>query len=228
MPSKKSINNAINITLDYFNTKLDKHLGAGDNGIAFLTNDGDIIKFTIDANEAILWNRLKKKSVTGITHLKEVLNLSSRIRGDSLIYVLRAEYVPNPVAPRLAALIRTAKKRASDKTAKDLATMRAKGKVSKETYRNRRTLNLINSFQTIASYNQEFSSIPDLLMDLADKHGGFIFDLQPDNFRQSVKGEVILVDPSVPDLTGDIIQPDKLMYEDRISLSLECDRIYYE
>lgn len=228
VPSPQHINDVIRVVTDHFGAVPIKYLGAGDNGAAFLSNDGDIIKFTIDENEAILWHRLKNKSVSGITHLKEVANLSSSKTGDSLIYVLKAEYAPEPVTPQQARLIRAAKEIAGEEANQRLKAMKASGKVSPDDYRMQRALSFIRHFQKIADQDEAFESIPNLLMDLADKYGGYVFDLQPDNFRKNLKGEVILVDPSVPDLTGDIVKPEKLMYEEKLHLIFSVRKIYYE
>jgi len=202
-----------------------KYLGSGDNGIAFLASDGDIIKFTIDQNEALLWHRLKSKQQPGITHLKDVANIASSKTGSSIIYVLKAEFAPNPVADNQAKLIRIGVKNASEQTQEDLRKMGVKR--DKDLYIARRTVNLVKQFQKIADENHEFEQIPNLLMDLADKHGGHIYDLQPDNFRRKLNGEVVLVDPSVPDLVGEIQHPRDILYEDRLELALITRKIFY-
>ena len=230
-PSPQHVNDVIRVVTHHFGTTPVKYLGAGDNGAAFLADDGDIIKFTIDANEAILWNRLKNRNVPGITNLKEIANLSSSKTGDSPIYVLKAEYAPTPITPQQAKLIRTAQETAAAATKADLQALKAKGipqKEIQERYKTRRAIRFVQQFEEIAAQDNEFAKIPALIMDLADKYGGYIYDLQPDNFRKNLNGEVILVDPSIPDLTGDIVKPQKLLYEDKINLTFDVIRIFYQ
>lgn len=203
-----------------------KYLGAGDNGIAFLADDGDIIKFTIDKNEALLWHRLKSKNQTGITHLKDIYNLSSSKTGDSVVYVLKAEFAPHPVSRKQSELIRAGVIEARENTQADLRKMGVQR--DKDLYMSRRTINMVKQFQKISEIDPNFSEIPELLMDLADKHGGHIYDLQPDNFRRKSTGQVILVDPSVPDLVGDIHNPLNLMYEDKVELAFFTRRIFID
>lgn len=226
VPPPEAFNDVIRVVHGAFGATPVKYLGAGDNGIAYLANDNDIIKFTIDKNEALLWHRLKAKTQSGITQLKEVANLASSKTGDSHVYVLKAEYAPNPVTPQQGRLIQHAAEAARQATEADLRRMGSKR--TTELYRIRRTINFVRQFQEIADQDPAFEEIPGLLMDLADKHKGYIYDLQPDNFRRNINGNIILVDPSVPDLVGDIQNPQTLLYEDKLELILSSRRIYYE
>lgn len=225
VPKPEAFESVVQAVEGAFGARPVKYLGAGDNGIAFLADDGDIIKFTIDKNEALLWHRLKSKNQTGITHLKEIANLVSSKTGESYVYVLKAEFAPNPVTPEQARLIRGATKAARENTERDMQKLGPKK--TKEIYRNRRTFNFVKEFQKIADIDPDFEEIPTLLMDLADKHKGHIFDIQPDNFRRNVENKVILVDPSVPDLSGDIEQPEAIVYESKLDLALSCRVIYF-
>jgi hypothetical protein len=227
VPEPKDSKNIIQLIIKRFQTTPQKYLGAGDNGIVFLCDDGDILKLTIDEKEAILWHRLKNKSVSGITHLKDVVNLASSKFGDSLIFVIKAEYAPYPVSSEEGRLITDVRRIVNSDMQTKLAGMRAKGAVSKERYWTERALSYVRAYQDLAKTNSQFSRIPDLLIDLADKHKAFVFDLTSDNFRKNAAGEVILVDPSVPDLEGDIVKPDKLFFENKLEFRLNIERIFY-
>lgn len=226
VPPPNKIDDAIRGVVQELGATPIKHLGAGDNGIAFLSDDGDIIKFTIDENEAILWNRLKNKSQSGIVQLNDVLNLSSSKTGDSLIFVLKAEYAPKPVTAQQARLIRNALTQAREETRAQLEQMKRTGR--QRDYQMIRAGNLVKQFQEVAKVDPTFEEIPMMIADIADRHQGFIYDLQPDNFRINTAGEAVLVDPSVPDLRGDIVRPAKVLYEERLQLVLDSRRIFYE
>jgi len=58
--------------------------------------------------------------------------------------------------------------------------------------------------------------------------GGFIYDVQPDNFRLNSNGDVILVDPSVPDLVGDLKNPQELLYEHVLDIIMNSNYIFFE
>lgn len=221
------IEKAIYATINRFQSTPVKYLGAGDNGIAFLADDGNMIKFTIDAKEAMLWNRLQKQSISGITHLKDVVNLSSSKTGDSLIYALKAEYAPKSVTKEQEKLIQQGINNAFKTSEKDLKSMRTAGNLDKEQYYKKRTSNFINQFQQAADIDSAFENIPKMLKYLAEK-GGFIYDLQPNNFKRNSNNKIVLVDPSIPDLTGDIVSPEKLVYENKLKFVLEISRILYE
>lgn len=227
VPKPEDSKNIIRLITNRFKTTPQKYLGSGDNGIVFLCDDGDILKLTIDEKEAILWHRLKSQSISGITHLKDVVNLASSKFGDSLIFVIKAEYAPFPVTREESKLISDARRNVDSDMENKLKEMRARGSVSKERYWLERTLSYVRAYQNLANQYPQFSRIPDLLMDLADKHSAFVFDLTPDNFRKNTVGDIILVDPSVPDLEGDLVKPDKLFFEDKLEFRLSVSRIYY-
>ncbi|MHA2401463.1 MAG: hypothetical protein ACYSYU_00100 [Planctomycetota bacterium] len=227
VPSPDKVDDVISKVFSYFGVTPVKYLGKGDNGIALLTSDGDIVKFTIDRSEAYLWHRLKSKPQSGITQLKDVINLKSSKTGNSIIYVLKAEYAPSPVTSKQARLISQAKDQALKDSQEQLTKLRQRGVFDKELYWKTRAGNLVKQFSMVADQDDSFRLIPDLIMDLADKVGGYIFDLQPDNFRLNVSGDVILVDPSVPELVGDIQNPQELLYEHLLVLCMNSNILLY-
>jgi len=205
---------------------LTKYLGSGDNGIVYEADDGDIIKFTIDKNEALLWARLKNKKVPGIIILKDVINLSSSKTGDTHVFVIKAESAPHDVTQEQSKLIQNAYKETNHQTQQDLKKLRITG--NKEAYINRRAINFVRAFQKIADIDQAFANIPGMIMDIADKHQAFIYDLRPDNFRLNKDGMVLLTDPSVPNLVGSHAEPEELTYEDKIDLTLGTIQLLFE
>ena len=228
VPQSGKVDDAISKVFTYFGVTPVKYLGKGDNGIALLTSDGDIVKFTIDQGEAYLWHRLKSNPQSGITQLKDVINLKSSKTGNTIIYVLKAEYAPSPVTPKQAQLISAAKSQATIATQKQLKDLRSKGITNKQAYWQARASNLVNQFTKIADQDKSFRLIPDLIMNLADKVGGFIYDVQPDNFRLNSNGDVILVDPSVPDLVGDLKNPQELLYEHVLDIIMNSNYVFFE
>lgn len=221
-PSPTLSHKIVQLLTSQFNSTPVKYLGSGDNGIAFMADDGDVIKLTIDKNEAILWNRLKNQDQIGIAQIKDVINFHSSKSGESIVYAVKVEYAPLSVTKPQAQLIKQIVKQARLLSQQYLQNSR---NTPKEKVWNNRTLNFIKLFQKAAEQYPEFSAIPELLMDLADKHKGHIYDLQPDNFRRKQDGQIVLIDPSVPDLIGDIQSPFKLMYEDIIQFLLQSKMV---
>jgi hypothetical protein len=222
-PSPQQAQKIIQLLASQFNSTPVKYLGSGDNGIAFLADDGDVIKLTIDKNEAILWNRLKNQQQIGIAQIKDVINFHSSKSGESIVYAVKVEYAPLSVTRPQAQLIKQIVDQARSLSQQQYR-QRSKN-TTKEQIWNSRTLNFIRLFQQAAKQYPEFSAVPELLMDLADKHQGHIYDLQPDNFRRKQDGQIVLIDPSVPDLIGDIQSPSKLMYEHLIQFLLQSKMI---
>jgi hypothetical protein len=86
----------------------------------------------------------------------------------------------------------------------------------------------IRNFDELADKHPEFSEIPDAFMDLADKVGAHIFDLQPENFRINDKGKVVIIDPSVPQFFKELEKPEELLYEQKLSLLVRSRYLYFE
>lgn len=200
-------------TFEKFGEEPKQYLGSGDNGIAFVTKANKVVKFTIDKNEAILWNRIKNSEIPGIAKVDEILRLSSSSKGDTYIYVMKVEYVAKDLNSKQSQLVRSALSE-SNKGVKSYHT--------KLDHINDRAVRLVNAFEKIAEIDDTFSDIPDLIMDMADKHGGFIYDLKPDNFKINDNNKAVLIDPSVPDLIGDVKNPDIMLYE---NVMLKLDTI---
>jgi hypothetical protein len=187
-----------------FGEEPQQYLGSGDNGIAFVTKADKVVKFTIDRNEAILWNRIKNNEIPGIARVDEILRLSSSLKGDTYIYIIKVEYVAKDLSNKQSQLVRSALLEANNSV---------RSYHTKMDHINDRAVRLVNAFEKIAEIDSTFSDIPNLIMDMADKHGGFIYDLKPDNFKVNNNNKAVLIDPSVPDLIGDIKNPDVMMYE---------------
>ena len=192
------------------NTKLEKYLGKGDNGIAFKTNDNSVIKYTIDKNEAILWNRLQNQNLPGIAKLKNVIHLTSSKTGDTYLYVIHVEYIAHDLTQTQKQQINQILKKQPPPT-----------QTTRENYISNRTANLMAQFEDLAEQDQSYQLIPDLLADLADKHQAYIYDLRADNFKTNNNGQIILIDPSVPDLLGKITHPQTILFEEKLNIVLK-------
>jgi len=225
IPHPDKISSIVKAVTHYFNTTPIRYIGSGDNGIAFQSDDGNVIKFTLDEREALLWTRLKNKNQPGIAQLKDIANLTSSKTGNSLVYVIKAEFAPTSITQQQSKLIRSALENARQSTLKDLEKLQEKR--TPELHKKRRTINLIREFQKVADQDPTFINIPDMIMDIADKYGAYIYDLQPDNFKINTHGEAIIIDPSIPDIIGEITRPEELLYEDRLELALSCYRLFY-
>lgn len=213
VPKPSQTDSIINKVEQHFGVKLRQLLGSGDNGIVYRATDKDVIKFTIDNREAALWARIKGHSISGITQLEDVVQL-----GDTIVYVIKATLIPYPLNSEQATAVRQI-----------LRTVQADGierakraRLTNSPMHTARTLQFVREFQKLAEKDDSFSEIPDMLIDLADKHQAHLFDLQPDNFRVREDGKVSLIDPSTPDLLGSGNTPSKLVYEEALSLSLWC------
>lgn len=200
----------------HFNESIYKYLGHGDNGMAFVTKNENVVKFTIDKNEAMLWNRIKNTDIKGIAMIKDIVKLSSSIDGETYIYAINVEYIAHDLSEEQSKLVYSALKK---------ATGQRKSYINKNEHINDRAVNLVNAFEEIAAIDSSLDLIPDLIMDMADKHGGYIYDLKPDNFKINRDGKAVLIDPSVPDIIGDVESPHDLLFENLLSLQLECSEI---
>jgi DNA-directed RNA polymerase subunit F len=136
---------------------------------------------------------------------------------------LKIDFVPDPVTKEQGELIRKAVKWAKAKTEEDITKAG-----NRSIYKQRRTLNFVKAFDKLTQIDDSFKLIAELFMNLADKIGAYIFDIQPDNFRVNSSGDIILVDPSVPDLFGDFQKPRKLLYEERLTFVGAYNILYYE
>lgn len=224
MPNHEFSDKTLQKVSDRFGVELNRYIGAGDNGIVFLTDTNDVVKFTIDKEEAYLWHRLKGKGLSGIAGSRDVVNLSSSNTGDSVVYAIKADYAPNPITPKQEHLIRQAKA-ATDKEMQARVRQVGKGEITSDQYVELTTLSLVNQFQKIADEDESLAKIPDMLIDLADLYGGHVYDLQPANFKQDLDGNVVLIDPSVPNLFGTKEKPEELRFEHKIALALEVGYI---
>lgn len=217
MPNPNKTGTIIDKVSRALNTQIVKYLGAGNNGVAFSAADGDVVKYTIDKNEAMLWHRLKNVDLKGIARLKNVLNLSSSKTGDSFIYVVKVEYVAHDLSPQQAKMV--------SKVLNGVVDKGGRGNVDREQFIVNRSVNLVNGFEDLAEQDPDFEYIPDMIMDLADKHKAHIYDLQPDNFKKNADGKVVLIDPSIPDLIGDVQHPERILFEDKVTFTLESTNI---
>lgn len=224
-PPPDKINRIINQVNKYYGANPVKYLGSGDNGIVYQTDDGDVIKYTIDNKEAATWARIKGKSLAGITQLRDIVQLSGP-NGDTIVYVIKAAIVPHPLNPEQSQAVRKILNKVQEQGKGEAIRARI-SKLPQQQRHSVRTGRFVREFQNLADADPSFKNIPDLLMDLADKFGAYLFDLQPDNFRVGDDGLVSLVDPSVPDLVGDSNPPGKLVYEDRLVTALWCKPLIF-
>jgi hypothetical protein len=201
------------VVTKHFNEEVYKYLGHGDNGIAFVTKNHNVVKFTIDKNEAMLWNKIKGADIKGIAKIKDIVKLSSSVHGDTYIYVINVEYIAHDLSSEQSKLVYAALRK---------ATGTKKSYNSKHEHINDRAVNLVNAFEEVAAIDSSLELIPDLIMDMADKHGGYIYDLKPDNFKINRDGKAVLIDPSVPDIIGDVKTPHTLVFEHSLAFQLEC------
>ena len=215
MPSPDKADAIINVVPNYFNTSLIRYLGAGDNGVAFKTEEGDVVKYTIDKNEAMLWHRLKNMDLKGIAKLKDVVRLKSSKTGETHLFVVRVEFLAYDISPKQSEMVRAALKKAMERG-------NSRTELSREQFVNNRSAKLMGAFDELAEIDPDFEYIPDMIADLADKHGAHIYDLQPGNFKKNKDGKIILIDPSVPDLIGDVQDPQDFLFEDKVNMALEC------
>lgn len=218
VPQPDQIESVINAVEKATNAKLTKYLGQGDNGIAFLADDGDVIKYTIDNKEVLLWSRLLGKKQQGIIAVAKTIHLVDKVKGGSYLYVIKADYAPYNVTAEQTKLIRRAFESAIKRSEQSLSQSRQ----SSDPYAHskNRTQILMDEFEQLAEIDSSFENIPWMLADLADKHGGYIYDLRPDNFRLDSNKKVILIDPSVPDLRGEGTRPAEILYEERLDIAL--------
>ena len=223
-PNHEYSDEILSKVLAKFGVELVEYIGAGDNGIVFITNTEEVVKFTIDKQEAFLWHRLKGKELSGITGLRDVINLSSSTKGDSVVYAIKAEYAPNPITAEQESLIRAAKSKAEAAMQRRVIQVR-NDEISSDQYIEYRTLSLVTEFQRIAEIDDSLDLVPEMLIDLADKYGSHIYDLQPANFRRDSKGKVVLIDPSVPNLFGTVEKPTELQFENKLAFALEVSYI---
>lgn len=216
IPNPDNIDNVIKNTEKTFGAKLIKYIGSGDNGIAFLASDGDIIKYTIDKNEAILWLKLKNDKIPGIAKLKDIIHITDK-NGDGHVYAMKVEYVSNDLTQYQSKLIRTAMNIVHERIDKT-------GDLSRSERINRRTNLIIEVFNKIADKLNEFKFVPYMIERIAKKHNSYVYDIKPDNFKVNDDGYVILIDPSIPDIFGDSEKPRGIIYEDKILLvtSTKC------
>jgi len=214
MPSPDKADAIIDVVPKLFNTNLIAYLGAGDNGAAFKTADGDVVKYTIDKNEAMLWHRLKNMDLKGIAKLKDVVRLKNSKTGETHIFVVRVEYLAYDISPQQGEMIRAALKKATERD--DNRTG-----LSREKFVTNRSVKLMGAFDELAEADPDFEYIPDMIADLADKYGAHVYDLRPDNFKKNKEGKIVLIDPSVPDLIGDVHNPQEFLFEDKITMALE-------
>lgn len=189
--------------------RLDVFLGRGDNGIAFRTVGGNVVKYTIDRNEAVLWNRLRGEGVRGIARVLDVLNLVSSRSGDSYLFVVLVEYVAFDLSGEQRRLVDGVLRGLEPPTP---GTLRG--------YVQDRNAKLIRRFEELAGVDSAFRLVPSLLRGLAGRHEAYVYDLRADNFKVNEDGDIILIDPSVPNLLGVNVHPRRVMFEYRLGLVL--------
>lgn len=194
-PSPDKFDDIIDTVEEHFGTSPIEYIGAGDNAIALLADNGNVLKFTIDNKEASLWARIGNRQIDGLANLKGIVQLASSKVGGTIIYVMEIEYAPSALSPEQAKVI-------------DIADDKANSMGE-----------FIDIMQKVAKSRQEFSNIPNALIQIRE-FGAELFDFQSDNFRLDKSGMVVLVDPSVPNLQGAKTSPQDLMFEEHLALAL--------
>lgn len=154
-----------------------KWLGNGDNGIAFETNKGTVLKFTLDEQEAILWNKVKDDDVPGLARCLNVWNV-----GSSIVYLVHAELLNNKLPPAIASKIKKAVEYADQNFDRSSGNTKIHSKL------------LIDGFKKVG--------LPDIAQTLSDllDQGIRLYDLQPGNFGMDNQGNLKILDPSVPSM----------------------------
>lgn len=186
------------------NTKIKQVIAKGDNGIVCVCQNGTILKFTIDENEAKLWSKIKGNNVPGLAEVYWVAQIFSPEQDTSIIYAINVAYIANDINQQQHDLINQARKSAYDQYSK------YKG----QSYTQNRTIKLVQEFEKIAEIDKSFQLIPELIINLADEYDSYIYDLHPGNFKVNDEGMVILIDPSVPDIFNVNNTMEQVVYEE--------------
>lgn len=204
-------------------------VGGGDNAIALRTDNDTVIKLTVDRDEALLWGMLRNHNIPGMVPSYGAYHLASSETGDTIVYIVHVGYAENELDGRLVSLINAAQAKASTDTKDKVIQYKTKyGKhPNPEWYHKRRTIDFVRAFQQAADRDDRLQNIADALITLSDKFGADIYDLTPPNFRIDASGQAVLIDPSVPDLSGPTVPPNKLLFEQRMAIALHLERLTY-
>lgn len=231
-PNPDKIGSILDVVQRATGVNIAEYVGAGDNGIAFRTDKNTVLKFTIDSKEATLWSKLQEKAIPGIIPSYGSYHLIESNDGqaiDTIVYVVHVGYIQEELNRSQISLIRQAVSNASedmqDRTIQYIA--RFGDHPEKSTRHKMRTMSLVKAFYDAADRDRTLQNIPEALIDLADSYESHLFDLTPQNFRADDNGYVVLVDPSLPDMSGPIEQPKDLMFESKLEISLYLERLHY-
>ncbi len=230
VPNPDKASSIINVASDMIGGNLSKFLGMGDNGIAFLADNGTVVKFTIDHDEAALWGSLANNHIPGIAKALKSFRLSDKKAGDTMVYMVNVEYVPDKLDNQTAAKISDGMKEAFSRSKEKYSQAIQKYGLEKaKSYYNKiRTVDIVRAFDDLADTDKKFEDIPEALITLADKHGTYLFDLTPQNFMMSSDGKVVLIDPSLPKLPSGHSVPKDLTFEQRLRVAMFTEALYYE
>jgi len=205
-----------------------KYLGQGDNGIAFKTNIGTVLKFTIDNKESLLWSQVAGDTITGLALLHNILHLSDKEKGNTLVYVIHVAFIPKPLSRNQHKLLNQTILIARGINKENARLQSGSNPLKPEQMSKQRTLTFISQFQKAAKKDDSFQLVADMLTNVADRYQSHLIDLQPDNFKVDDVGNLILIDPSVPNIyNNNVNKPTILMFEDKINLALNTMVIKY-
>lgn len=203
-------------------------LGSGSFGLAMLTNRGTVLKFTMDDEEALLWNSIKEleESTQGILRCYGVYHLASSSEGELPLYLIHLEYAPYKLPDDISHAIRMIQQEVMDnKTQETIRIAKAHGRKEAERYSRILWAKLYEKAYRQASIHfPELKPIANLIRTLNKKHGMVTYDLHPGNFMLNKNREVVLVDPSLPSFRHKPTNPELLMIE-RVDQAINLNNI---
>lgn len=100
VPHQRDIRNLIRLTQKAAKASISKFVGRGDQGIVFKTTGNTVLKYTIDAKEAMALSKVMLMSHPNIVKSYGVWQIE-----DSIVYLAHNEYVPDPLNERAMEVI---------------------------------------------------------------------------------------------------------------------------
>jgi len=207
-----------------------KYLGKGDNGIAFKTNIGTVLKFTLDEQESLLWSQVVGDTIAGLALLHNVFHLSDKEKGNTSMYVIHVAFIPSDLSDNQSKLLNQTILIASGINTENARAQLGPNPLTPEQFYKQRTLTFIDQFEKAAKRDDSFQLVATMLKKVADRYQSHLIDLKSDNFKVDDAGNLILIDPSVPNIYNNNTNANKptiLMFEDKINLALNTMIIKY-
>jgi len=206
VPSPTKVQNILKKAKEATGANIKEYIGQGDNGIVFLSDKNTVLKYTIDAGEATLWGMLKTKPHSGIAQ-----SFGSWQIGNTIVYLVHVEYLPNQLRATEADQIKEANQAAKEN--------------AKKLIKNKSEWPATHTGQLVRAYaTGGLNNVAGALKHLWDL-GVRIYDLQPENFKKSKMGDIKIVDPSVPSLPTGIKPPSRIAFENKLQMAFYVDRI---